>query len=701
MGGYSSVFGGTAVKPSLPQYEALTIGETTAMVWPLETIEGVPYVAAQIDVTATATGLQLQMPPANEGSTGVACIITNVGTDSFTLTDTSGNAIQTIAATVSYVITLTDNSTLNGTWRSVQLGATVAEATAAQLADNETLYANGAVLQAQIPTNYQTLSTLLSADQRGSLNVWQGTESAPSGVLSLDLAANLGQNWFCFATNESTGTLTLQPAAGELINGAGNLTLQPGVSAIVVCDGTNFNCVGVVLTPIPVSSGGTGSSSANGALVNLGGTTTGITIFTSPTVSAVLSYLGLNIITFTESTVNTNQNLTSGSSQTCFVNTLVAGITLSLPQTTGLTTKFVFCAFAQAGPITVTPNGADSINGQAAGANYVIAQGASVMFTTDANGNWWPFFAATGGTVTSVGLAAPGQFAVTNSPVIGAGTLTVAWVNQEANTVLAGPVSGGGAAPTFRALVAADIPGLSVPRSYLAGLQLSNDETTPNSVLDISEGVAMDSTQTVPIFLNSAFTKTTSALWAAGSGNGGMGNGLGITANTWYHVFAILNGGSADIYFDTSITAANAPAGTTNFRYIGSFKTDASSHILPFTQDGDLFLWGDPIMDQSAQTSPSPAELIVVNVPPGVVVTALFNANLVYSANSNTQSFFYGLNAPMVPGLVVNFDSGEVAGQFAVLTNSSQEISTQASTNGGTTYSVSTYGYINRRGRDN
>jgi hypothetical protein len=62
------------------------------------------------------------------------------------------------------------------------------------------------------------------------------------------------------------------------------------------------------------------------------------------------------------------------------------------------------------------------------------------------------------GTVTSVGLALPSIFSVTNSPVTTTGTLTGSLATQSANLVLAGPVSGGAAAPTFRAIVEADIP---------------------------------------------------------------------------------------------------------------------------------------------------------------------------------------------------------------------------------------------------
>jgi hypothetical protein len=62
------------------------------------------------------------------------------------------------------------------------------------------------------------------------------------------------------------------------------------------------------------------------------------------------------------------------------------------------------------------------------------------------------------GTVTSVGLAAPAIFTVTGSPVTTSGTLTFTLNTQSANLVWAGPTTGAAAAPTFRALVAADLP---------------------------------------------------------------------------------------------------------------------------------------------------------------------------------------------------------------------------------------------------
>lgn len=65
------------------------------------------------------------------------------------------------------------------------------------------------------------------------------------------------------------------------------------------------------------------------------------------------------------------------------------------------------------------------------------------------------------GTVTSVGLSLPvSVFSVSGSPVTTTGTLSASFVAQPVNAVFAGPGAGPSAAPTFRALVAADIPSL-------------------------------------------------------------------------------------------------------------------------------------------------------------------------------------------------------------------------------------------------
>jgi len=88
-----------------------------------------------------------------------------------------------------------------------------------------------------------------------------------------------------------------------------------------------------------------------------------------------------------------------------------------------------------------------------------LADGAGVL-TNDGSGVY-SWVAAATGTVTSVGLSVPSFLSVAGSPVTTSGTLAVTLATQAANLVFAGPGSGGVAAPTFRALVAADIPDLS------------------------------------------------------------------------------------------------------------------------------------------------------------------------------------------------------------------------------------------------
>jgi len=78
------------------------------------------------------------------------------------------------------------------------------------------------------------------------------------------------------------------------------------------------------------------------------------------------------------------------------------------------------------------------------------------------NGTQWAPATPTLGTVTSVAMTVPGVIftsPVAGSPITSSGTFALALNTQTANTVFGGPATGIAATPTFRALVAADIPG--------------------------------------------------------------------------------------------------------------------------------------------------------------------------------------------------------------------------------------------------
>lgn len=120
---------------------------------------------------------------------------------------------------------------------------------------------------------------------------------------------------------------------------------------------------------------------------------------------------------------------------------------------TASTTNYVY-ANATTGAVSVNTTGfpAGSIP------LYAITTGTTTVTSYTDERSYQPSATANAAGVTSVGLTAPAQFSVAGSPVTGAGTLALSWANQTANYVLAGPVSGGAAVPTFRPLVGADIP---------------------------------------------------------------------------------------------------------------------------------------------------------------------------------------------------------------------------------------------------
>ena len=94
--------------------------------------------------------------------------------------------------------------------------------------------------------------------------------------------------------NETTGsyTLTIKTAAGT------GYIVPQGTRAILYCDGTNVVNADTasISTPIAISNGGTGATTAGGALISLGGTSVGIGVFTASSAAVARSDLGSTTI---------------------------------------------------------------------------------------------------------------------------------------------------------------------------------------------------------------------------------------------------------------------------------------------------------------------------------------------------------------------------------------------------------------------
>lgn len=109
--------------------------------------------------------------------------------------------------------------------------------------------------------------------------------------------------------------------------------------------------------------------------------------------------------------------------------------------------------------------------------SILVPAGASLRYS-DTTG-WAVGVALGSGTVSSVALSMPSEFAVAGSPITLNGTLAVSKATQAANTHYAGPASGTAAAPTFRAMSVNDAAGWnftagSVPFMSATGVAQDN-----------------------------------------------------------------------------------------------------------------------------------------------------------------------------------------------------------------------------------
>jgi len=105
----------------------------------------------------------------------------------------------------------------------------------------------------------------------------------------------------------------------------------------------------------------------------------------------------------------------------------------------------------------------------------VPASGGGTTNFLRADGAW---AVAGSGSVTSVALSDGSTipiYSISGSPVTSTGTLTFTLSNQNANLVFAGPATGSAAQPTFRSLVASDIPSLSGIYLPLSGGNLTGN----------------------------------------------------------------------------------------------------------------------------------------------------------------------------------------------------------------------------------
>lgn len=242
-----------------------------------------------------------------------------------------------------------------------------------------------------------------------------------------------------------------------------------------------------------------------------------------------------------------------------------------------------------------------------------------------------------------------------------------------------------------------------LPRSYLSGLGIANNAADATNDIDIAVGEARDSTNAKNIILTGALTKRLDAAWAVGNNQGGLDTGA--IANGTYHVWLIMRSdtGVVDALFSTSATAPTMPANYDFKRRIGSILRVGGA-IKSFIQRGDRFLWVASVEDYNTTTLGGVSTLVPLSVPLGIRTEAILQG-LASNATLGTRASVYppdvgnssGGNGHTVRVNVAGSPSS--LGRIEIDTDTSAQvrvISTQAST----TLVLETYGYIDRRGRD-
>jgi hypothetical protein len=189
-----------AFYPASETVQQLALTANVVLVYPYSVTVGVT-ITDRIDVTPTQAGCKITLPDATQTQNGFRIIFNNVSGFSFDLMLNNGTTkLITVNAGIVLTVYLIDNTTINGTWRTVSSGA-------------------GASALTELTVN--------SSDQ--SVIVQNGVVSPPSGTVTLTLPQILS-SLMALSNQVSPGYLVLKSAnpltwAIRTIEDSTNITL--------------------------------------------------------------------------------------------------------------------------------------------------------------------------------------------------------------------------------------------------------------------------------------------------------------------------------------------------------------------------------------------------------------------------------------------------------------------------------------------
>lgn len=181
---------------------------------------------------------------------------------------------------------------------------------------------------------------------------------------------------------------------------------------------------------------------------------------------------------------------------------------------------------------------------------------------------------------------------------------------------------------------------------YINGLQITNDATTPNTILDISTGQCNDQTATIDMAVTSPLTINSGI-----SGVGGLDVGT-LTASKFYGIFLIGDSRNQNVpagLMSLSFTAPTIPFGYDSWRLIGYARVDGSSHFLKMYVTNGVSSGHRQLMWDS-----------VIGVLSGGTATTLTAVDLsaAVPAINNIPVLFVGAYTPATAGDAVRLAAG-------------------------------------------
>lgn len=162
----------------------------------------------------------------------------------------------------------------------------------------------------------------------------------------------------------------------------------------------------------------------------------------------------------------------------------------------------------------------------------------------------------------------------------------------------------------------------ALPCGLLFGCTMSTAGSS--TTMSITAGQAVNSTGAQLMTLT-AIAKTTSA-WAVGTAAGGLDTGT-IANNTSYHFYVIRrpDTGVVDVLFSLSATTPTLPTNYTQFRRIGSRKTNGSAQWRGFIQYGDEVWLTAPVVEIDSAAFVAASTLYTIDsIPTGLQLSGNF-----------------------------------------------------------------------------